>query len=138
MRKINSFVLDTNVLVSATILPASIPGKVLNVVLKKGFLLMSEEVFSEVEEVLAKPKFSRYFSKLSVELVIEQLRMAAVWEASPPPLVACRDPKDDKFLSLAYAGQASCLVSGDQDLLVLHPFQNIPILNPADFLQSFS
>jgi len=50
---------------------------------------------------------------------------------------ACRDPKDNKFLELAVAAGASCIVSGDQDLLTLHLFDNIPILSPADFLKLF-
>ncbi|WP_408733647.1 putative toxin-antitoxin system toxin component, PIN family [Mucilaginibacter sp.] len=49
----------------------------------------------------------------------------------------CRDPKDNKFLELAVTAGASCIVSGDQDLLILHPFNNIPILPPADFLKLF-
>ena len=49
----------------------------------------------------------------------------------------CRDPKDDKFLDVAVAGHADALVSGDEDLLVLHPFQGIPIVQPAEFLAMF-
>jgi len=48
---------------------------------------------------------------------------------------ACRDAKDDKFLELAVSGSASCIISGDDDLLVLHPFRNIAIMTPAEFLQ---
>jgi predicted nucleic acid-binding protein len=33
------------------------------------------------------------------------------------------------------AGQADVIVSGDEDLLVLHPFEGIPVLTPADFLE---
>ncbi len=51
---------------------------------------------------------------------------------------ACRDPKDDKFLDLAVNGQATCLISGDADLLALHPFRGIAILTPAQFLQTLS
>jgi len=47
---------------------------------------------------------------------------------------ACRDPKYDKYLELAVACSASCIITGDKDLLVLNPFDNIPILTPADFL----
>jgi predicted nucleic acid-binding protein len=47
---------------------------------------------------------------------------------------ACRDPKDDKFLELAVNGQASYIVTGDRDLLVLNPFRGISILQSADFL----
>ena len=34
----------------------------------------------------------------------------------------CRDPKDDKFLELALSGAATHIISGDDDLLALHPF----------------
>ena len=49
----------------------------------------------------------------------------------------CRDPKDNKFLELAISADASCIITGDKDLLVLHPFRDIPILNAVDFLNSF-
>ena len=49
----------------------------------------------------------------------------------------CRDPKDDKYLELAAASKASCIITGDKDLLVLHPFEGIPILTPFDFLNQF-
>lgn len=52
--------------------------------------------------------------------------------------VACRDPKDDQFLALAVAANASAIVSGDDDLLVLHPLQGIDILKPAEFLVSLA
>jgi uncharacterized protein len=47
----------------------------------------------------------------------------------------CRDPKDDKYLALAAAGQADVIVSSDiRHLLSMHPWRGIPILSPADFL----
>ena len=46
----------------------------------------------------------------------------------------CRDPNDDKFLELALSGGADCIVSGDKDLLVLHPFRGVPIVTPRDFV----
>jgi uncharacterized protein len=49
-------------------------------------------------------------------------------------VTACRDPKDDKFLELAVNASADIIVTGDEDLLVLHPFRGISILRPADFL----
>ncbi len=50
---------------------------------------------------------------------------------------ACRDPKDDMYLELAVSDEATCIVSGDQDLLQLNPFQGIPIITPDEFLTSF-
>ncbi len=46
----------------------------------------------------------------------------------------CRDPKDHKFLELALSGRATCIVTGDEDLLTLHPFRGIHILRPQGFL----
>ena len=47
---------------------------------------------------------------------------------------ACRDPKDDKFLELALSGAATHLISGDDDLLALHPVRGVAILSPHDFI----
>jgi hypothetical protein len=38
---------------------------------------------------------------------------------------------------LAVNGEASCIVSGDDDLLVLSPFRGIEILRVDDFLDRF-
>lgn len=58
------------------------------------------------------------------------LRRAERVEVSQP-VVACRDHKANKFLSLAVAGSASVIVSGD--LFALDPFRGIPTLRPQDF-----
>lgn len=47
---------------------------------------------------------------------------------------ACRDPKDDKFLHVAVNGEAEAIITGDADLLALHPFHGVEIVTPADFL----
>ena len=41
---------------------------------------------------------------------------------------------DNKFLELAFSGNADCIITGDQDLLVLNPFREIPIITPRKFL----
>jgi uncharacterized protein len=53
---------------------------------------------------------------------------------APPAILASRDVRDDKFLELAVAGQAACIVTSDSDLLDLHPFRAIPIVPPAQFI----
>lgn len=51
-------------------------------------------------------------------------------------LTDCRDPKDNKFLELAISGNATCIVSGDSDLLTLNPFRGVAIVTPQEFLRS--
>jgi len=46
----------------------------------------------------------------------------------------CRDGTDDFILALALAAQAEVIVTSDKDLLVLHPWQGVAILTPAEFL----
>ena len=62
------------------------------------------------------------------------LPAASDWVAITGAVMGCRDPDDDKFLETAITGEASAIVSGDNDLLAMHPFRGIPILRPADFL----
>jgi uncharacterized protein len=49
----------------------------------------------------------------------------------------CRDPKDNMYLELALSGKADVIITGDNDLLILHPFINIPIITPKDFLDLY-
>ena len=49
----------------------------------------------------------------------------------------CRDPKDNMFLELAVTGKASCIITGDKDLVALNPFRGIKIISPGDFLIQF-
>jgi uncharacterized protein len=50
---------------------------------------------------------------------------------------ACRDAKDDKFLELAVNGNADIIITGDADLLILNPFQEIEIITPEIFVSRF-
>ena len=64
------------------------------------------------------------------------LTREAQWIDVDMQITACRDPKDDKFLSLAVSGEATHIVTGDADLLVLHPFRGIRIVTPSTFLEA--
>jgi len=66
----------------------------------------------------------------ALEVVVLSATMINVAEN----ISASRDPDDNKFIELATEARADAIVSGDQDLLVLHPYRGIPILRPADFL----
>ena len=44
------------------------------------------------------------------------------------------DPKDDKFLEAAVAGEAALIVSGDRHLSSLGAYRGIPIVSPREFL----
>jgi putative PIN family toxin of toxin-antitoxin system len=127
-------VVDTGVIVSAALLPRSVPRQALDTATAHGLLLFSETTFTEVAEVLRRPKFSRYVSEQKrAEFLHALIDFAETVEVSCQ-VRQCRDPKDDKFLELASDGHATHIVSGDADLLVLKIFAGVPILSPAEFL----
>jgi putative PIN family toxin of toxin-antitoxin system len=129
------YVFDTNAIVSAMLLPKSKPRKAFDRANESGTLLVSDEVIEELNDVLRRDEFEKYVTEtLRVEFLAAVLRDAERVEITEH-VQECRDPRDDKFLSLAVSGKADCIVSGDKDLLELHPFRGIPILAPAEFLE---
>lgn len=97
--------------------------------------LISQATATELIRALAYPKF-KLTSAEQEELLADYLPYCkTVRIPTPPPATPkCRDTHDVSFLELALVGKADVLVTGDADLLVLHPFHGIEILNPADFL----
>jgi putative PIN family toxin of toxin-antitoxin system len=129
-------VFDTSTAVSAVLLPRSVSRQAFDLASDSGKLLLSEETLSELDEVLRRPKFDKYVSRLKrQEFLLALLEIAEVVRIDQR-IVACRDPEDDKFLELAVAGRASHIVSGDGDLRSLNPFQGISILTASEFLSS--
>lgn len=130
------FVFDTNVLISAALLPSSKPRRALELALKQGRILISFAVLAELCEVLSRKQFRRYIDEEDIRTFVAVLTREAEWVDVNTRLAACRDPEDDKFLELAVSGRATCIVSGDSDLLILNPFQGIPIMTPQAFLEN--
>ena len=127
-------VLDTGVVVSAVLLPRSVPRQAFDLAIAKGPLLVSEQTIAELDEVLRRPKFDKYVSESQrLEFLAALLRGSELVEVRDVE-TECRDPKDNKFLELALSGKGSHIVTGDLDLLVLHPFRGIAIVNAQSFL----
>jgi predicted nucleic acid-binding protein len=105
------YVFDTNTLVSALLFAHSKPGRAFRHALTHGRVLLSSSTIEELAEVLQRPKLERY-------------------------VTAAEREEDNKFLELAVSGSASYIITGDEDLLVLHPFRNIVVVTPAAFLHT--
>ena len=127
-------VIDTNVIVSGVLLPRSVSRQVFDFVVLEGTLLASEQTLDELSEVLCRAKFDKYLPEQKrlefFAALVRKVEIIAVSEV----IKDCRDAKDNKFLELAINGNASHLISGDKDLLVLNPFREVLIMPPATFL----
>jgi putative PIN family toxin of toxin-antitoxin system len=126
-------VFDTNVLISALVY-GGLPRELLTRAFRGEITLVTSTVLlNELEEVLVArfahdPSLAR-----TVRAEIELL--AEVADALDLPGVA-RDPDDDAVLAAAIAGEASAIVTGDRDLLVLGDHHGIHIVTPRDFASS--
>jgi uncharacterized protein len=127
-------VVDTNVFVSGLFSRVSPPARVVERAITHDQLLASTDTLRELIRTLLSPKFDRYVSRSRREALIDQLGPHLEIVEIVQRVRACRDPKDDVFLELAVNGEASVIVTGDDDLLALHPFRGIDILRPSDYL----
>jgi len=129
---------DTNVLISAALIASGTPFAVLKHVVETGILLFCDETFEEVATRLMRPKFDRYVSESTRQAFLADLAAVAEWTAITGAVHVCRDPDDDKLLETAIAGHAESLVTGDSDLLELHPFRGLSIVTPTAFMEAVS
>jgi putative PIN family toxin of toxin-antitoxin system len=137
MTKAAAWVLDTNTLVSRLLVPRGTAGQAVDHALARGILLVSEATMEELVEVLSRPKFDRYVAHDERRRFIAMLGGISRLVPITRRVEACRDPRDDKFLDVALAGEARAIVTGDRDLRVLHPFHGVAILSPAEFVERF-
>jgi putative PIN family toxin of toxin-antitoxin system len=129
-------VIDTGVAVSAVLLPRSVPRQAFDAAATRGKLLVSDATVAELDEVLRRPKFNKYVREETRLEFLAALVQAAELVEVTEAITTCRDAKDNKFLELAVSGRASHILSGDSDLLTLHPFRGIPVVTPQVFLVS--
>ncbi len=134
MRTPDRIVIDTNVFVSALVLPLSVPRQSLDKALA-ATVLFSEATMSELTEVLYRPKFDEYVSMEGRSLFLDQLAVTAEFVSIIQQVRECRDPKDDKFLEVALNGRAHLIITGDADLIALNPWREIAILTPREYLE---
>jgi putative PIN family toxin of toxin-antitoxin system len=130
-------VIDTGVFVSALIRKQGTTGDVLRALRDGRFIaIYTTDIVVEIIDVLGRAKFrvKYHIEPDDITTIINLIRLRGELVTPTQKVTACRDPKDDKFLEAAIVVQADCIVSGDADLLDLTPFQEIPILRPAEFL----
>ncbi len=132
-------VIDTNILVSAFVFGGRIRQQLTCLLEREDIrIVTSAEIAHELTAVVFRPEFAKFQERATLEMLLDGFLADAEEALITVQVSACRDPKDNKFLEAAISGQASILVTGDADLLVLHPFQGINILTMSAFLLKYS
>jgi len=130
-------VLDTNITISG-LLWRGAPRQVIEAARNGQIELFScAELLEELEDVLRRPKLAARLAQIGKEpsdLINAYLALLSVIRA--PPLLApvSVDPDDDVVLACALAAQAAAIVSGDDDLLRVRMFHDMPILTAPELL----
>ena len=123
---------DTNVLFAATVSNGLCAEAYFKAV-RSCEIFTSEPLLEELTSKLAeKARFTRIESS---EVADEIRDIAQIVEPTELPRRVCRDADDDVVLATAIAASADCIVTGDQDLLVLRNYDGIEIITPRQFVE---
>ena len=97
-------------------------------------LVFSQSTWDELASVFQRDAFEKIMPLGARLRVLAELASKVEVVQSTSTVTDCRDRKDNKFLSLAIDANAIAIVTGDDDLKVLHPYKGIAIQSPADFM----
>ena len=133
--KATYIVIDTNVLISAGLLPESKTAQVLALAVEHFVIAQNQDTWHELETRIARSKFDRYFGEsgrlrhlVAIAQSIQHFEMLTEVSVS-------RDKTDDKFIALAVDSGATLLISGDPDLKNVKAHEGIEILSPAQIFE---
>lgn len=130
-------VIDTNVLISAGLLPTSKTAQVLALAVEHFVIAQNHLTWHELETRIARPKFDTYFGDSGRLRHLVKIAQSIQYFDVKADASVSRDMTDDKFIALAIDSGAKLLISGDPDLKDIRTHKGIDILSPAQFLERY-
>lgn len=128
-----NIVIDTNVLVAGLLSPFGACGEIVRLISSGELTLYFDaRILSEYNEVLHRPKFK--FEEEKVAAILDYIVYRGQAVAPSPMTNSLPDPDDEPFLETALAGNAACLVTGNQSHFPAELCQGIKVLSPKEFL----
>lgn len=127
-------VFDTNVIISGALFGEA-PREMLQAAVDHRIrLFVSEDMISELMEVLQRPKF-RTKGPLNSLLIAQLLELATKVHAVRNHALELRDKDDHIILDCAIAAKAEYIVTGDLDFVSYAKLAGISIVTPAEMLR---
>jgi uncharacterized protein len=130
-------VVDTNVLISAGLLPDSKTAQALALAVEHFVIAQNQATWHELETRIARQKFDRYLGESGRLLHLVKIAQSSEFFEQVAKVSVSRDASDDQFIGLAIDAGASLLMSGDPDLKTVQTYQGIAILSPAEFFERY-
>ena len=108
-------ILDTNILVSALIVPGGAPDYLYQCWRMSRFtLISSEEQLNEFRRVTRYPRVQKYIRPAAAGTMLNEIRGLAELIGPLPNVRICADPADNFLLAMAEASSADYLITGDE------------------------
>ena len=127
-------VFDTNIFVSAFVIPGSLAEKaILKVIEGNDILLLSREMLDELLHVLS-TKFGRDREEISRLAVI--LSEMVEWVRPTLRISVLNDEPDNRILECAFSGKADFIVTGDKKMLEVKEYEKTRIIGLKAYLES--
>ena|SRR3989338_6227476 len=128
-------VFDTNIFISAFIIPGSQGEKAFLLARQRRFeLYTSVPILTETANKL-REKFNQ--SEEDIKEALKMISRAAEVLKPSIKLDVLEDVPDNRILECAVEAKADVIVTGDRHLLRLKKFQGIPVVRLVDFLRMF-
>ena len=128
-------VFDTNIFISAFVIPGGKAEAAYSHALRKDFTLYSSvAILTETAQKLEK-KFGWQQDKITS--LLKAIAKVAIVIKTEPHLHHLADEPDNRALECAEAVGADFIVTGDKHLLFLKRFQNTNVIKLSDFLKKF-
>lgn len=127
-------VIDTNAWISRLLIADSVSAQAVDMAMEQAEVVVSESTLGELADLLSRDKWDRYVTIEDRQEFMQRLMQITILRPVISQIDDCRDPRDNKFLALAFDSEAEFIITGDKDLLVLHPWRGIQIIKPSDFL----
>lgn len=129
-------VIDTNVFISALLCKGKTSHKIYKSFIDGKFTpVISLAIFEEIVDVISRPSLNKLFNANEVERLKDLIKTDAIFVLPRQKVRVCRDDKDNIIIEAAITAKADCIVSGDNDLLMLNQYCGIPIISPGKFLK---
>ena len=123
---------DTNVYIAEALLGRAAERMVAATLASRWRIYTSPYALDELERVMKRLGFSSRLAKLTQDRV----RRRSVLVTPPPSRHAVRsDPQDGPIVQAAVACSADYLVTNDQHLLALHPYEGVQIISMDHYLK---
>jgi len=126
-------VLDTNIFISAFYWGGNSQKIIDRIITGLDELYVSGKILEELSEVMARPKFKT--EQETIDKYIEAIEKNSKKVFTEGKLKGvCRDKDDDDKIECGIICNADCIITGDDDLLVLGNYKTIKIITPGEYL----